>query len=65
MRLFLRRSVWPSGKVTSTSSQTVDMGLPAVMNRSLTQPCPIPPGLAVERIYTRVPGPLGRFLENR
>ena len=37
----------------------------AVIKRSFTQPCPIPPGLQVARMYTRVPGPLGRLRENR
>ena len=41
------------------------IGAAAVMKRSFTHPWPTPPGLAVERIYTRVPGPLGRFLDFR
>ena len=32
-----------------------------MMNRAFTQPWPMPPGLVVARIYTRVPGPVGRL----
>ena len=55
----------PSGVLQVTSCQMVRMGGPAVINRSLTHPWPTPPGLAVARMYTLVPGPLGRFRENR
>ena len=50
MRLFFRVSVCPSGNVTGTSSQIVVIGGAAEMNRSFTQPWPMPPGLAVARM---------------
>ena len=55
----------PSGVYHVAVSVMVCMGGAAVINRSFTQPCPIPPGLAVERIYTRVPAPLGRLRDLR
>ena len=65
MRLCRARCSLPAGSRQVTSSQMVLMGLEAVTKRSLTHPWPTPPGLAVARIYTRVPGPLGRLRENR
>ena len=55
----------PSGVYHAASSVMVCIGAAAVMKRSFTHPWPTPPGLAVERIYTRVPGPLGRFRDFR
>ena len=51
----------PSGRRTVTVSTMGVPGGAGVMNRAFTQPWPMPPGLVVARIYTRVPGPVGRL----
>ena len=54
-------STVPSGFFTSTSCTIRVPGGAGVMNRAFTHPWPMPPGLAVARMYTCVPGPLGRL----
>ena len=51
----------PSGSFTVYSSAMGVPGGAGVINRALTQPWPMPPGFVVARIYTRVPGPVGRL----
>ena len=51
----------PSGVFTSTSCTIRVPGGAGVMNLAFTHPCPTPPGFAVAHMYTRVPGPVGRF----
>ena len=58
-----RRSTFsvPSGIRTGYSSTMGVPGGAGVMNRAFTHPCPMPPGFAVARMYTCVPGPVGRL----
>ena len=51
----------PSGFFTSTSCTMRVPGGAGVMNRAFTHPWPMPPGFAVARMYTTVPGPVGRL----
>ena len=51
----------PSGRRTVYSSTMGVPGGAGVMNRAFTHPWPMPPGLVVARMYTRVPGPVGRL----
>jgi hypothetical protein len=50
MRDFQRVSSCPSGYLIFTCSQMVCIGCAAVINRSFTQPWPMPPGFAWARI---------------
>nr|DAG91459.1 MAG TPA: hypothetical protein [Herelleviridae sp.] len=61
IKILVRRifSTLPSGFFTSTSCTIRVPGGAGLMNRAFTQPWPTPPGLAVARMYTCVPGPLG------
>ena len=61
MRVRRRVISFPSGVFTFTSCTIRVPGGAGLMNRALTQPWPTPPGFAVARMYTRVPGPLGRL----
>lgn len=51
----------PFGHFTVYSSVMGVPGGAGVMNRAFTHPWPMPPGLVVARMYTRVPGPVGRL----
>ena len=64
MRLRTPSSTCPSGAGMRKCSTIGVRGGAGVMNRALTQLCPMPPGLVAARIYTRVPGPAGRLREN-
>nr|DAL39791.1 MAG TPA_asm: hypothetical protein [Caudoviricetes sp.] len=61
MRVRRRVSSPPSGVFTFTSCTIRVPAGAGLMNRAFTQPWPTPPGLAVARTYTRVPGPEGRL----
>ena len=61
MRVRRRVISSPSGAFTFTSCTIRVPAGAGLINRAFTQPCPTPPGLAVARMYTRVPGPEGRL----
>ena len=64
MRVFQRSFSMPSWSMYRILRFIGVIAGAGVMNRFFTQPCPTPPGFPVARMYTLVPGPEARFLEN-